>query len=361
MKVRDILYVLATPNFFSEGPCGRVSHATGFVKGLLENGKTVTVLTGPGMDKFIAADKRLRLKEFWRGGAVFFEWVRFFFHLIFNVNNYSRVVVRWRPMLPLFFILVKVVKKDIWFEVNSITGIDSASWVVRAGVSLSTRITVRFFNVIVVSEHSKKELEAISGVASRCYVMPNGFITSPLDTYKHREVVGAKPTMVYFGRKQSYYDWDLFYKLSKELLDEGLIGGVVVFGFEDVVPWIDFRGEFDHDSLVHAISDIASPLLVLHPDGSTTARSGSPMKLFEYAALGLPVVLGDAVQAQAEAFSCFVKYKSGDKQSFYEALAYAAENYERLAITTISARRIALENYSWKAVVHTWVESLSKR
>ncbi|WP_180017909.1 MULTISPECIES: hypothetical protein [unclassified Acinetobacter] len=48
-----IKYILTTYSFFKEGPCGRVSHAKGFVEGLSQNDNPVTIVSYGGGEKFI--------------------------------------------------------------------------------------------------------------------------------------------------------------------------------------------------------------------------------------------------------------------------------------------------------------------
>ena len=53
MAENDVLYVLTTPEFFTEGPCGRVGHAIGFMAGVVASGKWLTLLSGPGAEDFM--------------------------------------------------------------------------------------------------------------------------------------------------------------------------------------------------------------------------------------------------------------------------------------------------------------------
>ncbi|WP_370209947.1 hypothetical protein, partial [Alloalcanivorax venustensis] len=90
---RDILYVLTTPEFFTEGPCGRVSHASGFVEGACENGASLTLLSGPGAEEFvdIAPIKKRQVRP------GFLWWPALLIKALALVCRHRVVVVRWRP------------------------------------------------------------------------------------------------------------------------------------------------------------------------------------------------------------------------------------------------------------------------
>ena len=91
-------YILTTKNFFKEGPCGRVSHAKGFVDGLIHNHTSVTLISDGGAEKFIE-----------KNGNLIFKNINGFFYIfciieIFkSILKQEKIVIRWRFFLPYIF------------------------------------------------------------------------------------------------------------------------------------------------------------------------------------------------------------------------------------------------------------------
>ncbi|MGQ1273464.1 hypothetical protein ACT43X_17720 [Acinetobacter baumannii] len=349
-----IKYILTTKPFFLEGPCGRVSHAKGFIEGLAKNKQYVTLVSGKGAKDFIVENSYTKIKEFKYGLLLIC-----FYEVFISILKRDKIVIRWRPILPLLFFVYLFFYRNIYFEVNSITGLNSKNFMVRAGVRLSIYLIARFAKIIVVSESSKKQILSLTNPIYPIYVMPNGFNPSAFNNFNPSFKLKSQPNIVYFGKKQSYYDWDGLYRVMRDHPNINLH----VFGFNDHVNLknIFFHGKFDHKLLIEGINEIVNPILILHPDDSEIAKSGSPMKMFEYAYLNIPVIIGDSLYETAKDFNEFIFYRSGDYKSLNATILHVFDNYNVFVESSKTLRERVEINYTWDSIVGRWIEHEIKK
>lgn len=351
----DILYALPTKKFFLEGPCGRVSHAIGFASGLAENNKSITVLAGEGAENHFTPNAKITISSCILQSTLL--WYLSFYARLFRLTKKHRaVVIRWRPIVPLIISALFPLRNKIWLEVNSITGINSKNPAARLIARLSITIATKLFNIIVVSNESKKQIEKISKPDNEVVVIPNGFFSTGLDSFLPDIDSTTPPSLVYFGKKQEYYDWNLLYSVSKNLKDEREISSLYIFGFDesDSHPFAHYYGQFNRSQLIAGLQKIKNPILVIHPSNTETAKGGSPMKLFEYAALALPVIIGSSLEEQASLFKNFKFYASGSEESLKSTIQKTAQNYKSTLEKSTNSREIAVHNYTWPAVTKDW-------
>ncbi|MCQ6261983.1 hypothetical protein MLD55_08560 [Alcanivorax sp. MM125-6] len=351
-----ILYALPTRAFFLEGPCGRVTHASGFCTGLLENGEQVTLLAGEGADEFIEGPG----VAYQQVGSKGLLWYFSFFKRLFFLNKKNNLcVIRWRPLVPFFLLIIGVFGKTVWLEINTITGLDSKIRLIRWLSKLSIVLSAGFFNIIVVSNKSKRNVERLSWFHREIVVVKNGFIAGPISNLNILTSKRNNFNLIYFGRRQSYYDWDMVYQSVKELKKDMKID-LHVFGFEEnEMDDVFFYGAFNQETLVARLAEIENPILILHADNSEVARSGSPMKMFEYAATGIPSIISDSLKEQSGAFSAFTYYAAGDKAEFMDGVKCICKSYSREVERAKVSRGLALKEYTWGASVHNWCNLVS--
>lgn len=356
-KKKGLLYALATPRFFAEGPCGRVSHAQGFVSGVTHNGGRVSILSGAGARDYIMEAEGVAFFDY-SSRVSLVSYIKFVFLFISLVGRHSVVVVRWRPFLPFVLFPALFLNRNLWFEVNGLTGINSNVFFVRFIVKSALFLTTNLFNVITVSEVALEQISSISSFRRKKMVVKNGFNESGFSEYVPIHSKDSLPNLVYFGRKQSYYDWHMVYQTAEDLQFRGVIGGLCIFGFEE--PGGDsvarFFGEFSAVSLVDSLAKIENPILLLPVQDSGVARAGSPMKMYEYAALALPVVVGSSLSSQCSDFESFYIYRSGSSTSLTEKILEVTEDYEQALLRSQKNRIIARECYTWRSVTKKWVD-----
>lgn len=353
-----ILYVLAQHDFFTRGPRGRVSHAIGFASGVAQNQIGVTILSGPNSEWVKNEVPQAEVSSTPKSWLAW--WLAFPFILLREVWRHDVTVIRWRPLWFIWgFVLALVPRRRVWFEVNTPTGLHSRLAPVRFLTRTSLRVVLKCFNVVVVSEASREQLLRIAKSGGTIFVLPNGFRSEMFEEFGANLTAGVKPTVVYFGKRQPYYDWDLLYQaLEDTRRGEGPGLDFVVYGFveEGRPDRFAYNGPLPQKELLDALRHIVNPVLILPASDSAIARSGSPMKLFEYAALGVPAIVSSSMNRQISGFSSFLVYEAGDRQSLTSMLACASERYESLLVQAGEGRRRALDLYSWRALTRRWLD-----
>jgi glycosyltransferase involved in cell wall biosynthesis len=108
------------------------------------------------------------------------------------------------------------------------------------------------------------------------------------------------------------------------------------------------------------LSAIYNPILILHPSDTQMAKSGSPMKLFEYASLNLPMVVGNSIQQQASKLNGVVFYQSGNSEDLLNTLTSVTKDYQSYYQQSQKLRQSVMENYTWSKIVADWLKNLDK-
>jgi glycosyltransferase involved in cell wall biosynthesis len=134
-----------------------------------------------------------------------------------------------------------------------------------------------------------------------------------------------------------------------------------IFGFDgENDSSKEFLGSFNHNSLIEKLSAIYNPILILHPSDTQMAKSGSPMKLFEYASLNLPMVVGNSIQQQASKLNGVVFYQSGNSEDLLNTLTSVTKDYQSYYQQSQKLRQSVMENYTWSKIVADWLKNLDK-
>ena len=352
MKGRTVLYILAQQDFFLKGNRGRVSHAKGFCRGLLDNDNKVTVISGRRASEHLAGHQTISVKY----DNVFLFVLAVFLISMKKSRESDIVVCRWKPVYSFLAIPFNFFcKEKFFFEVNSLTGVYSKNILVRFFSLMSVKLLANNFKLILMSENAKKELLKItSSKRLDCCVMPNGYFEDKFDLIAPKSSENGKANLVYFGTRQNYYDWEMLLDVTGRLINDGILDRFHVFGFDSDKYPITSHGQYDPEILRKHLLNIENPILILHADDSEVAKSGSPMKLYEYAALGLPVVISDSLKFQSSSFPSFNYYKSASKELLYSAISQVACNYSREVGRSSQSSDIAKREYSWAAVVKRW-------
>ncbi|WP_135455656.1 hypothetical protein [Vibrio echinoideorum] len=350
MKNKNVLYLLPQVDFFKKGMRGRVSHACGFIKGCLENNNKIELVSGYGLERFFDTT---RIK--YRPANYFLVFYTFWFLFKYG-KNYDVVVCRWKPLLSLVFYFARpFLKCDITFEVNSLT---SLSWKGRILKELSLfdlRILGSKFHLFLMSNQALKELSTVTGIKESIIlssIVPNGYDQDIFKALDVKNDVKEPISLVYFGTKQSYYDWDFLFSTINKMKKPSLISNLHIFGFDDgnTSDGILFHGKFEQKNLLSKIEKVTNPVLIMHSKNTDMAKSGSPMKLFEYGSLGLPIIIADCMKVKVEDYNSYIPYKASD-EGFFSVLLDLNENYENYLNEAKTISFEIAQNESWAAQV----------
>lgn len=345
-------YILTTKNFFKEGPCGRVSHAKGFVEGLSQNNQNITVLCDGGAEDYIDVSSKIKFKD-----IRFLFYFSCFYEILKSIVNKENIVIRWRFFLPYLFFPFLLLYKNIYFEVNTITGINSKNSLIRNAVKLSIFISAKFSKIIVVSANSRNEIHEICLPVHDIYIMPNGFNPKPFLKYEESINFDFKPNLIYFGKKQEYYDWEMLFEVFE--MNKNNFDKFYIFGFDgESDSSKEFLGSFNHDVLIKKLSKINNPILILHPRDTQIAKSGSPMKLFEYGSLNIPMIVGNSIQNQASKLDGVVFYQSGSSEDLSKKMILVSNDYQSYYEKSKQLRQSVMNHYTWPKIVSDWIKTL---
>lgn len=376
---RSCLYVLPHPRYFSEGDCGRVTHALGVIEGLRANGVSVTVVTGA-----VSVDQRLRLERLATlhevrppavGGRP--RWVLRLRTAVKSVlrdeGPFSMGIVRYsRLSAPFLRGVFRRWSQVLWvMEVNSLAFQDiPVTW-------KSLRSAVRAFEslmlapvslVYVVSEGIRVDLVGAPFLGPRCIsVIPNAAREWIWEASSERftdpendagQQPGRKATFVYLGVLHSYYDFEIIVEAFKRIVAAGVDAELHFFGDGEQRTLVEqlsmgcdrirLRGVYDLRELVENREFGANHIALLPYHLKSGGVERSPVKLFEYMALGLPIVasrVGQLTSILGDETAAF--YEPDDTRSLVEAMRLLAENPER---------RLAMASEMWARGrdEHTW-------
>lgn len=345
-----VVYCLAQRKYFMEGVNGRTTHAVGFVEGLVDNGIEVLVISGPGAQVEFS-NHPVRVIE------SNLPLMKILLALISIRDDRTTFIFRWRPLLSSFVSVFKLLaRNNPVFELNSITSYWWKNSVLKKVARIDIILLAKNFKVLTVSDSNKELLLEWSGFSekkARVTVIKNGFRRT---MFRKSSVNKGRNegsiSLVYFGTMQPYYDWNLLAELSECVPDNSV--DIYLYGVGSDSNFIGKAIKTDRmapDKFIEKIKKISNPVLLLHGVNTNYGAAGSPMKLYEYAVLGYPIVAADTFRSRLDWHSGAVFYKAGSLQSMKEALEEVDTDYSRLLEGASLSSNEAAEKYSWEGIV----------
>lgn len=376
MKIDKLLYVLPKTTYFSQGRRGRVTHALGLCSGLAANGVQVTVVSGPGLDTLertlppsiryievpVPAGRRLRELRWSRTiRAAVGDELRRDPEIRCVLIRYS--VSRARSFLPL---LREFPQRLIGFEVNSLAYHQFTRLsppLRRAMLRYECGILNRAKFLYVVSRKLGDDIRVVSDEASPpLIVMPNA---GPEDlSGRVRDVGlesgGARPVkFTYLGVFQPYYDLLTVISAFRELRARHENAELHLYGdgpllnsarqAADGAESIRFHGRYDLNDLLRCGALDTDTVLLLPYAAGGLAEIGSPTKLFEYMALGLPIIstpVGQISEILRDEETA-VFYRPGDRASLAQKMEAMMESPEGRMRLTKNLKASYVNEHTW--------------
>jgi len=197
-------------------------------------------------------------------------------------------------------------------------------------------------------------------------VLPNGVDVHRFDPAKTRpKRLFEGPTIGFVGSLQAWQRLDLLLEALAALRGEGIRYHLVVVGDGAMKEtWEQHAGHLGLAAQVHFVGYVPWDEVPAYIAGFDLGYAGavplaagsmylSPLKLYEYAAMGKPFVAAaypDAEALVADGASGYL-FTPGDLEDLKRALRKAFAEQERWTPCGVAARALIIENHSWEARV----------
>lgn len=376
--MKNLIYILPKADYFTKGKRGSVAHALGVAEGMAKSGCNVTVVSGPDPDgwmrnlhpriTFISVEPS---ESGWFAGN---EWENRMFDLIADEirNSPPNTLVLTRYGMsngyrfPKFF---RQFPNLIWgFEVNSFMihyqkgkyGLISKFF---SGVEQRSLLQSPF--IYVISDRLKQDLISRYKIPEeKILVCPNAGPEPMHDKVKPVDGKDEKIRFIYLGVFQRYYEIpELIRAFKNSDAPSSQQPELHLFGDGDVYeqsvneagdhPEIKFHGRYQLESLLESGQINRNTILVLPLANHFSASFVSPIKLFEYMALGLPVMASNVGQISdiLEHKKTAYLYDPETPGAMEEGFRWISEHPEECA-------RIAQNMQQVYAAKHTWTQRM---
>jgi glycosyltransferase involved in cell wall biosynthesis len=370
-----VLYVLPKPGFFAEGPRGRVTHAMGVTNGLAENGVPILVMSGKGTKaQFSKLSSLIEVEQIEAKQRSFLSalaWTWKFSRRIRNVlqanEDITHVLVRYAVSNAVFFIpMMKRFPDRTWvFEVNSLA-FHQLHWLTsaarRAYLMFEKWVLSHADLAYVVSSDLKDDIAQGQKALpeEKVIVIPNGGPESLADRVAPA-LADVPIRFLYLGLFHSYYELPLVIDAFREVRSQR--SGVELHFYGDganrsqlehlanAIQDVSFHGKFELDSLLSRGAITENDVLILPYAPHGLGEIHSPIKLFEYMALGLPIIASAVGQIRdvLKDGRTAKFYTPGNRVTLTQAMMEVLENRQVRKRFIDNIRTEYSNRHTWKA------------
>ncbi|MEE9166921.1 MAG: glycosyltransferase family 4 protein [Candidatus Neomarinimicrobiota bacterium] len=383
-RITSAIYILPKSNYFTEGGRGRVTHAIGVANGLFRNGLHVTVVSGPGLARFRSQlEKGVELVEIpksCRKKAFLWEpsWqLRLLLHMksLLRRDKDPVIITRYGPSsMFLQFLLAKglLARRLVTAEVNSLAFHHFRRlppYARRLMLRTESRFLALFDEIHVVSKQLEEDILS-TGITKPVIVVPNasdvkrGFIhQGNLKTWPLR--------LIYLGQYHSYYDFRFFLTAFCTMAESQDNAELHFWGNGHLRKEISVTKNLESRIVFHGpyrLQDLegqfnrASDVFILPSKPGSRAEITSPIKLFEYMSLGIPVVaadLGQVSEILQDRVTGYL-YDPLDVRSLQELLWHIVKNPKERVSVGKRARKELESSHTWEKRMEFLIDELNR-
>lgn len=379
----DVLYVLPKPDFFSRGRRGRVSHALGVANGLAASGVRVHVLSGAGLsefrDEFNASVVLHEIEDVASRRQISAVWTR---QLISKIRSFLTSDSPPRCTLIRYAVstahriaqAMQARKTGSWgFEVNSLAchQLPGALRILKPFALQLDRRILRCADFASVVSFGLKPLitnREKHHVSPHVFVVPNAADeTLPC---VQSDCKGTVVKFCYLGKPQPYYDFPMVINAFSKLRGETPNCELHFFGFDRHVDLDDkavtgingfhVHGYYHLPDLLHSKMLSSNDVLLVPCKDTPHANIVSPIKLFEYMALGLPIIASNVGQLKAilqDEYTAYM-YTPDDSASLLSAMRRASLCCQKRQEMGARLRAEFLSHHTWKRRMSQFIDSM---
>lgn len=315
------------------------------------------------------------------------------YKLIFDIKFYLKMKAKIQGIAPDFIFhrytflcrhgisLGKVIQKPVILEVEtSVEYEEKERPYLGLGLKfVAQKIEKQVFKgadaIIAVSNALRDHLISLGTPEDKIHVIPNAVDCERFDpgirgeTTRKKYGLGQKMVLGYVGNFDPYHRVDTLLEVVAEIIQERndihllLVGdGLTRSALEDRVkknerltPHVTFTGKVEHQEIPNYIGAFDLGIL---PDSNTY---GSPMKIFEYMAMGKAVVAPGL--APVEEILTHDKngllFEPGNKHELKKTIIYLLENEKIRKRLGVDARNTILQRFTWKRTAERIVQIAS--
>ncbi|MBP3194016.1 glycosyltransferase [Natronogracilivirga saccharolytica] len=356
----NVIYVCGKSNFFTKGYSGSVVHAMGIVDGLLKNNCEVELITGPGSDKYMPKNNKLKLITIPAKKNNYISEIVWRKKLLLKIKERIQecdiLMLRYGFLNPLLTIKTARICKEnrvkSVLELNSFGADHYDIEIFKQWIKVVENIIIKRYDyVYVVSEVQKKRIKEDN---------INNVITIPNATHNveiANKYENKATRFVYMGGINGYYDYDeiinAFNEIKKKNIELAIYGGGKYYSdikkkvIENTNIYL--MGKYDNKRITKLVNR-SNDILLLPTKKGSLAEIGSPTKLFEYMILGVPILASNVGQT-----SNIIKhkvngyiYEAGNNRDLINKMNYLLNNKTERQRVGLNAHNEALVKHNWK-------------
>jgi glycosyltransferase involved in cell wall biosynthesis len=384
-----VLYVLPKSNFFDAGRRGRVTHAIGVARGLSDAGASVSVVSGAGLSTYSDdLGERVHTISVQSHGDGPLAEGRWLMKLSRAIETWLRrneppwaVVIRYAVSRGPYIRWLLSRLRDVFtvLEVNSLAVHQHATWpaVVRWPLLvLEKRLMSAADLMQVVSEGLRRDMcgRPASISEDKVVTVPNaGTILPAMPKTGFTPETESCLRFTYMGVFQPYYELGLLMQAFDGV--RRLVGDdaeLHLYGdgpLSDELsrkagPGVVLKGRYNLRELLSTADWYDRRRVLILPYGDNAlARIGSPTKLFEYMAIGRPMLvsrIGQPADLLNDGLTA-VFYEAGDIASLQRGMRWCHDNWDEAVEIGRRAREDFLQNHTWQQRMEWWLRTLRAR